>query len=218
MSRRSEVASSYEKPAEMYLEWKSDDKSFSYYDKAQGKNITVDPGKFLFLMDRSTIKGWSEADQSGIYSNEVKNLSTDDLNVRTFSGKAIASGKYADIKEAIQKAGGTFTKSIYAMMEDGTIINFQLRGVSLRQWMDFTAKSRRRLPDEWITIASVEEGKKGRVTFSFPIFEFSGSLNSKQGDLADQQYNELKRKIEPSERIADNQADQEVIADDEIDF
>jgi len=110
MSRRSEVASSYEKPAEMYLEWKSDDKSFSYYDKAQGKNITVDPGKFLFLMDRSTIKGWSEADQSGIYSNEVKNLSTDDLNVRTFSGKAIASGKYADIKEAIAKAGGTFTK------------------------------------------------------------------------------------------------------------
>jgi hypothetical protein len=218
MSRRSEVASSYEKPAEMYLEWKSDDNSFSYYDKAQGKNITVDPGKFLFLMDRSTIKGWSEADQSGIYSNEVKNLSTDDLNVRTFSGKAIASGKYADIKEAIQKAGGTFTKSIYAMMEDGTIINFQLRGVSLRQWMDFTAKSRRRLPDEWITIASVEEGKKGRVTFSFPNFEFSGSLNSKEGDLADQQYNELKRKIEPSERIADNQADQEVIADDEIDF
>jgi len=218
MSRRSEVASSYEKPAEMYLEWKSDDKSFSYYDKAQGKNITVDPGKFLFLMDRSTIKGWSEADQSGIYSNEVKNLSTDDLNVRTFSGKAIASGKYADIKEAIAKAGGTFTKSIYAMMEDGTIINFQLRGVSLRQWMDFTAKSRRRLPDEWITIASVEEGKKGRVTFSFPNFEFSGSLNAKEGDLADQQYNELKRKIEPSERIADNQADQEVIADDEIDF
>lgn len=218
MSRRSEVASSYEKPAEMYLEWKSDDKSFSYYDKSQGKNITVDPGKFLFLMDRSTIKGWSEADQSGIYSNEVKNLSTDDLNVRTFSGKAIASGKYADIKEAIQKAGGTFTKSIYAMMDDGTIINFQLRGVSLRQWMDFTAKSRRRLPDEWITIASVEEGKKGRVTFSFPIFEFSGSLNSKEGDLADQQYNELKRKIEPSERIADNQANQEVIADDEIDF
>jgi len=218
MSRRSEVASSYEKPAEMYLEWKSDDKSFSYYDKAQGKNITVDPGKFLFLMDRSTIKGWSEADQSGIYSNEVKNLSTDDLNVRTFSGKAIASGKYADIKEAIAKAGGTFTKSIYAMMQDGTIINFQLRGVSLRQWMDFTAKSRRRLPDEWITIASVEEGKKGRVTFSFPNFEFSGSLNAKEGDLADQQYNELKRKIDPSERIADNQADQEVIADDEIDF
>ena len=218
MSRRSEVASSYEKPAEMYLEWKSDDKSFSYYDKSQGKNITVDPGKFLFLMDRSTIKGWSEADQSGIYSNEVKNLSTDDLNVRTFSGKAIASGKYADIKEAIAKAGGTFTKSIYAMMEDGTIINFQLRGVSLRQWMDFTAKSRRRLPDEWITIASVEEGKKGRVTFSFPNFEFSGSLNAKEGDLADQQYNELKRKIEPSERIADNQTDQEVIADDEIDF
>ena len=218
MSRRSEVASSYEKPAEMYLEWKSDDKSFSYYDKAQGKSITVDPGKFLFLMDRSTIKGWSEGDQSGIYSNEVKNLSTDDLNVRTFSGKAIASGKYADIKEAIAKAGGTFTKSIYAMMEDGTIINFQLRGVSLRQWMDFTAKSRRRLPDEWITIASVEEGKKGRVTFSFPIFEFNGSLNAKEGDLADQQYNELKRKIEPSERIADNQSDQEVIADDEIDF
>ena len=218
MSRRSEVASSYEKPAEMYLEWKSDDKSFSYYDKAQGKNITVDPGKFLFLMDRSTIKGWSEADRSGIYSNEVKNLSTDDLNVRTFSGKAIASGKYADIKEAIAKAGGTFTKSIYAMMQDGTIINFQLRGVSLRQWMDFTAKTRRRLPDEWITIASVEEGKKGRVTFSFPNFEFSGSLNAKEGDLADQQYNELKRKIEPSERIADNQTDQEVIADDEIDF
>ena len=219
MSRRSEVVSSYEKPAEMYLEWKSDEQSFSYYDKAQGKNITFNPGKFLFLMDRSTIKGWSEADQSGIYSNEVKNLSTDDLNVRTFAGKQIASGKYAEIKESIAKAGGTFTKSIYAMMEDGTIINFQLRGVSLRQWMDFTAKSRRRLPDEWINIASVEEGKKGRVTFSFPIFEFSGSLNVSQGDLADQQYNELKRKLEPSERIADHQTDDaSVPADDEIDF
>ena len=50
MSRRSEVASSYEKPAEMYLEWKSDEQSFSYYDKSQGKNIAFNPGKFLFLM------------------------------------------------------------------------------------------------------------------------------------------------------------------------
>lgn len=203
MSRRSELGGNYEKPAEMYLEWASDEKSFRYYDKAQGKNVLFDPGKFLFLMERHTVKGWSDNDQSGIYANEVADMRSEHLIVKTFSGRVIASGIYSENKELINNNGGSYTKSIYAMLQDGRIVNFQLKGIALKSWMDFTQKSKARLADEWVAVGSVGEGKKGKVTFSFPEFIYATSLTSSEGEQADRVYDTLKKKMSPSARVAE---------------
>ena len=59
-------------PTSKFMEWKSNNKSFSYYDKENKQNVEVKlPLTFLVLEEFHTIKGFSDADQTGIYSNEI---------------------------------------------------------------------------------------------------------------------------------------------------
>ena len=53
MSNRTKVFTGTTKnPASKFLDWKSNDKQFSYYDKEQSKTIEVKlPLKFVFLDD-----------------------------------------------------------------------------------------------------------------------------------------------------------------------
>ena len=58
-------------PTTKYLEWKSNDKCFSYYDKAAEENVKVElPTKFVFLQHYHTVKGWHDGSQSqiGVYA------------------------------------------------------------------------------------------------------------------------------------------------------
>jgi hypothetical protein len=186
----------FTKPATKYIEWASEDKCFRYYDKKpneeKGQNVLMPlPVRFVVLNIYSTIKGWSDSESSGIYSNEVKDTSKEILEVRTFTKKVITKGLYKDVKDIIANAGGKFTSSIYAMDENGEIINFQIRGISLKQWMEFTKTAGKRLMDEWVSVKTFEEGKKGRVTYSMPIFEFDKSLSSDEFQKADNAFNKL---------------------------
>lgn len=208
MSRRDEVVSSYEKPAEKYLEWASNDKGFRYYDKNEGGNVAFTPEKMLFLAERHTVKGWSDPDETGIFSPEVVDLGKEPLTVKTYKGRTIAKGLYSDIKEVVNAAGGRYTKSIYMMLPDGSIVNLQLKGIALKSWMDFTQKSKARLADEWVVVDSIGEGKKGSVKYSFPVFAYNGSLTATQGEQADMVYDKLKKALSPSARVA------EVVEDD----
>ena len=75
-------------PTSKYLEWKSNDKAFSYYDKEAGQNVKVElPLKFVFLQHYHTVKGWNDASASGIYSNEVFYIGSEPMTVRSFKGK-----------------------------------------------------------------------------------------------------------------------------------
>lgn len=59
-------------PARKFLEWKSDDKCFSYYDKEKKENVKVElPLTFVILEHYHTVKGWNDKSESGIYANEV---------------------------------------------------------------------------------------------------------------------------------------------------
>jgi hypothetical protein len=179
-------------PAKRFLEWKSNDKCFSYYDKEKKENVKVElPFKFLVLDQLHTISGWNDATQSGIYSNEVKFISKQVMTVKPFKGNEIAKGLYADIKEKVKNAGGHYVKSIYIMLEDGTLANIQLKGSAVQQWGDFTNKSLSRLPEEWIVVDKAIEGRKGAVKFTTPGFKFDGSLNDTQAAQADAVFDEL---------------------------
>ena len=78
-------------PTSKFLEWKSKHKSFSYYNKEIKDNVLVKmPLTFLVLEEYHTIKGFSDQDQTGIYSNEVLQIGTQEMEVKTFKGRLIA--------------------------------------------------------------------------------------------------------------------------------
>lgn len=191
-NRRAAFSQPTTNPAGKFFEWKSNEKTFVYFDKETKTNVSIElPFKFLVLDELHTIKGWNDATDSGIYSNEVKWISKDELIVKPFKGNEIARGLYKDIKEKSKAAGGHYVKSIYIMLEDGSIANLQLKGAACQAWGDFTAKSKSRLVDEWVSVVGFDEAKKGSVKYTTPIFGYLCSLDGAEADLADEAFNVL---------------------------
>ena len=189
-NRRSAFATPQSNPATKFIEWKSNDKCFNYYDKEAQKNVEIPlPFKFLVLDELHCIKGWNDASSSNIYSNEVKFISKEVMTVKPFKGNEIAKGYYKDIKDKVVAAGGHYTKSIYVMLEDGSLANISLKGSGVQKWGDFTQKTRNRLADEWVTVAKAEDGKKGAVKFSTPSFSFANSISDEEANMADEAFN-----------------------------
>ena len=196
-------------PATKFIEWKSNDKCFSYYDKdiaeslkgsdyeviKEKANVQIPlPFKFLVLDELSFVKGWSDALTGNIISNEVKFISKEVLTAKCYhknvKGESvtteIAKGLYKDIKDQIVAAGAKYHKSIYVMLEDGSLANIKFKGACVGKWADFTLKTRSRLADEWIIVAKAEDGKKGAVKFSTPGFSFAKSLSESEAIQADE--------------------------------
>jgi predicted RNase H-like HicB family nuclease len=224
-NRRAAFQQPQTNPSQKFIEWKSNDKGFSYYDKETKENVAIPlPFKFLVLDELHTVKGWNDASSSQINSNEVKFISRDEMIVKPFKGNEIAKGLYKDIKEKIKAAGGHYVKSVYCMLEDGSIANLQLKGGACQSYGDFTAKTRSRLTDEWVVVDKAIDGKKGAIKYTTPGFAFNKSLSESEADLADEAYNVLEAylktyltKSEPIDTIAPSETD-EVIEEDDLDY
>jgi hypothetical protein len=193
MSNRKAAFSAPDKnPSTKFLTWKSEQKCFEYYDREKKEKVLVPlPFKFLVLDELHTVTGWNDATSSGIYSNEVKYISKDKLSVKPFKGNEIASGLYKDIKEKIKAAGGHYVRSIYIMLENGDIANIHLKGSGVQAWGEFSQNVRSRITDEWITVGSAIEEKKGRVVYSVPFFTFDKSLTTEEAATADKCFDTL---------------------------
>ena len=191
-NRRAAFTQPTTNPAGKFFEWKSNEKTFVYFDKETKTNVTVPlPFKFLVLDELHTIKGWNDATESGIYANEIKFISRDEMVVKPFKGNEIARGLYKDIKEKAKAAGGHYVKSIYIMLEDGSIANLQLKGAACQAWGDFTSKGKQRLLDEWVSVVGFDEAKKGSVKYTTPIFGYLASIGDAENDLANEAFNTL---------------------------
>lgn len=215
-SRRQAIqgGDSIKNPATKFLSWKSNDQCFSYYDKeiaeslkgqpaetiSEKANVKVKlPFKFLFLDQLQSVKGWSDALSGQIISNEVKSVSDQEITAVCYhknnKGESvkttIAKGLYKDIKDAIVSAGAKYHKSIYIMLEDGTLANIQLKGVGVAEWGTFFNSNKKRLADEWIVVASAKQGKKGAVKFTTPEFKFERSISESEAEQADNIFDEL---------------------------
>jgi len=201
---RSEAIGGFEKienPATKFISWKSNEKTFSYYDKDKGENVLLKlPLKFIVLAQLNTVKGWNDALSGQIIANEVQHIGEDKLKVVCYhkdakgekKKSAIAEGIYKDIKETIVSAGGRYYKSVYIMLEDGTIANIQLKGAGVQAWGEFSNRNKARLLDEWVVVKSFAEGKKGAVKFTTPKFEFLQSLNETENALVNDAFDVLK--------------------------
>ena len=121
-------------PATKWFGWSGSTGTLSYYDKDSKTNVEVKtPFAFLLLDTFTTIKGYNKDAKAGIYSNEVKDLSKEILNVR--KGKEdLISGLYKDIKETVVAAGGKYAQSCYIAYkeENGELVigNIMMEGSS----------------------------------------------------------------------------------------
>lgn len=196
MSRKAEFSGNFEKPAAFYLEWSSDEKAFRFYNRETRENELFNHDlKFLVLKEMHTVKGWHDKSQSGIFANEVKEIGKEALEVKSFKGGTLARGIYKDIKDIISNVGGRYVKSVYAMLEDGTIVNFAFKGAVVQQWGDTFNKARRRFADEWVILDTIEEKQKGKVRYTVPSFKFGGVISDEAEVLADKVYKELESKL-----------------------
>lgn len=156
-------------PAKHFIKVKSG--ALSYYDKESGENVEVPtPLKFVVLDQFGTIKGWSDQDESGYWSNEVKRIGSDTVNVRTKAGLK-ESGIWKEIKGSIGIAGSKYYSSIYiaAQGRDGMEIqNLSLTGAALNAWIEFTKTTN--LKTHSVTLAEWADGKKGSVKYKIPVF------------------------------------------------
>lgn len=157
-------------PATRFLTVKSG--SVIYYDKENQQNVEVPtPFEFVVLDQLATIKGWSDADESGYWSNEVRKVGSDTLTVRTSKGQK-ASGVWRDIKGDANVASAKYHASIYIAHKSANgmaIANLSLKGAALNAWIEFTQKNR--VNNSKVVLSGWADGKKGAVSYKVPVFE-----------------------------------------------
>lgn len=194
---RSNPTTESQHPCQRWHEWQGEQGTLRYYDKKTEQNVTVDDGFTFLLLDQlATVKGWHDASDSGIFSNEVRDTKSETLVVKAFKANAIlAEGFYANIKDRIAALGGSYVANCYiAFKNEGgelAIGSVQFKGAALNAWVDFQKENKKDLFKKAIQIKGFNEGKKGRITFRTPVFHLK-EITPETNDSA----TELDRKLQ----------------------
>ncbi|AID58912.1 hypothetical protein PBI_GAIA_93 [Mycobacterium phage Gaia] len=175
-------------PVKKHFRFKGQTGEIAYYDKDAKQEVKVEtPFRFTVLDVTSSIRGWDDNSQSGVWANEVRDLRSDILRVRS-KGGLIAEGLYATIKERVRGRGGKFANIAYIAYKDGdelAIGTVTFVGSSLSAWIEFT-NGRRIDSDPGVVIKGFAEQKKGATTYYSPLFErmdVSGETLQRASDL-----------------------------------
>lgn len=156
------------------MEWNGEKGLLRYYDKQAQENVTVEDGFTFLLLDQlSTVKGWHDASESGIFSNEVRNTKEEVLTVKAFKGGVLAEGIYSKIKDRVGSLGGSFVANLYVAFKEGNdlkIGSVQFKGAALSAWSDFKNEHRGEIFAKAVQVKGFNTGKKGRIEFRTPIF------------------------------------------------
>lgn len=169
-------------PATKFFEWSGQHGHLKYFDKTKGEKkddgshkgenvIIMLPFTFITLDTLSTIKGYSDADQSGYWANEVRDTKKEILIVRSKKGEC-AKGLYADIISKREITGAKYSQSVYmAYKENGVLViaNVQMTGAALSAWIDFLKKND--IYKGAVSITSHTEAKKGATVYKIPNFK-----------------------------------------------
>lgn len=157
-------------PSTRWFDWSGSEGKVKYYDKEQKENFMVDlPFGFLVLDVLSTVTGFSDDHGSGIWSNEIRDIRTDTLRVRTKFG-VVAQGTWEKVKTF---TGAKYTQSVYIAYkssEDDSLLigNIKFSGSAVGPWIDF-----RKHNDIWtsaVAIVAAEPRKKGATNYFEPVF------------------------------------------------
>jgi hypothetical protein len=129
--------------------------------------------QFILLDQLGSVRGWHDASQSSIYSNEVKDTRQEPFIVKAFKGGTLIEGIYKDIKDRVNTLGGQFVTNCYIGFKNGNnslgIGSLRFKGAALGAWMEFCKTHRADLYKKAIRIKGYTEGKKGKVVFRVPV-------------------------------------------------
>lgn len=157
-------------PAKHFLKIKSG--AVSYWDSESQDNIKVEtPVEFIVLDQLATIKGWSDQDKNGYWSNEVRSVGKDVLSVRTKKGLK-EQGIWKAIKGSVGIAGSKYHSSIYIATKGRDCLeiqNLSLTGAGLNAWIEFTRKNK--INRVKVILIGWSDAKKGSVSYKVPVFE-----------------------------------------------
>lgn len=173
---RSNPSETTPNPSRRWFEWAAgaQDGFVRYYDKASQQRLQVNlPFTFLLLDELSTVKGWHDPSESGIYANEVRDTRQDTLTVRAFKGGELAQGLYANIRDRIRAMGGHYQTSCYIAFKNGAeleISNISFKGAALNAWVEFKKANRGGIYKQAVVITGYVDGKKGSTSFRMPTF------------------------------------------------
>lgn len=164
---------SLKNPCTKFIDFKSDKGKFFFYDKQAEEQVEVPlPIYFVVLDELSTITGYNEKHDCGIYSNDIRNVNQQILRVKTFKGGEAVTGYYPHIKDNIKAMGGKYTKSVYALKvskdEEPEMVNFKFKGASFSAWLDAKSFTDNAL----IGIVGTKKDKKGKNEYQVPVFKF----------------------------------------------
>jgi hypothetical protein len=229
MSRSNPHENGAANPAVRWFEWNGEKGLVRYYDKDAKQTVEVGSDFAFMLLDQlGSVRGWHDASDSGIYSNEVKDTRQDVLVVKAFKGGTIAEGIYKDIKDRVNSEGGQFVASCYIAFKNSgdklAIGNIRFKGAALREWMEFTKAHRSDLYKKAIRINGSTEGKKGRVVFFVPVLtvkdispDTDKAATALAGELQEFLAGYLKKnKRDQADAVARHVSDEEIGADDDI--
>jgi hypothetical protein len=182
-------------PAKRYYQWVGSKGCLRYFDKTKGEkgeDVFVKlPFTFLVLDRLHTIRGFSDADQSGYWSNEVRDLKLHTLTVRNKKGIA-ATGLYASLAPVLNK-GANYCQSVYIAIKgaDGKleICNVQLEGSSIGPWIELCKG--KDIYKYAVSIASATPMKKGTTNYFAPVFSLSANITPETENAAQELDKEL---------------------------
>lgn len=212
-------------PAQVFFEWAGGKGIITYFDKEageKGEKVEVKlPFSFLVLDLLSCIAGFSEADNSGFWSNEIRDTRNEKLTVRTKKG-IIGEGLYNS--PAIDKAklaGAQYAQSVYIAFYDANkdliIGNIKFTGSAIGPWIEFRKKND--IYASAVTINKNPEVKiKGATRYfepSFTLKEITPEANEKAIDLDKQLQEYLKAyfkrnetEIQPAQVVTEKQKEE----------
>lgn len=171
-------------PAEHFFEWRSG--KVQFYDKEKKESITIPlPFTFIVIDQLHTITGYSDEDESGFWSNEIRSL-RDEFNVRTKKGTQYY-GTYKNSQGSVLvPRGARYTKSVYIAHKNKSgeylLGNLKLAGAALTAWIEVTNGVDFR--KNKISITGSTEGKKGATTYQIPTIMIVPGITEEEVEIA----------------------------------
>lgn len=172
-------------PSTMWSKWKSDDKAFKHYDKeAWVEEVTNLPEEFIVVAEWHSVGWYVNALSTWVRSNEIFDFN-DPLIVRKNNWEMYLKGKWKDISESVKNVWAKLQKHIHytstGSLELWTLV---MSWAAVSSWIDAISRDKTIDPARFkVKIAEIKEWKKGKITYSYPVFANWSKLDSNDINL-----------------------------------
>lgn len=192
-------------PCKIFIEFKPDEGKFKYWDKEQKENIEVSLEQFIILDDNLfTITGYSKELDTGVFSNEVRNVKNDVITVcyrpkKGTTRQELFKGTYENIKADVNNLVGRsgYTASVYILVpkcyiggegNEWVIANIKFVASSLNTWINFRNENRNKFSTNSVcftgTTDKTKKAGKSTIEWTEPILELGKELNDNLKEIA----------------------------------